>query len=281
MRRIAILLVSLTAAIPAFSQAPPAAAPAGAAAPAPATTGPHPKSAAENDAIVAMFKETDPDKQIKDAEDLLTTYPDTDYKAQVLLIEATAYNQKRDYPKAIVTGEKALDADPNNYATLLLLADIYSRTSKSTDLNLNDNLTKAEKYAKEALADLEKAEKPKADLPDDQWAQAKTGQEAQAYMSLGLTAVLRKKFDDAKTNFNKSISMYPDPLVMLYIERSYAAAKQYDDAIAWADKAMAAPACKPSLPESQQPGCVTDQVKSIAASDKTRDQALKKQQSQQ
>ena len=265
MRRIAILLISLTAAIPAFSQAPPApaAAPAGAA----AAKGPHPKSPAENDAIVAMFKETDADKQIKEAEDLLTTYPDTDYKSQVLLIEATAYNQKRDYPKAIVAGEKSLAADPNSYATLLLLADIYSRTSKPTDFNLNDNLAKAETYAKQALALLAKAEKPKADLPDADWAAAKTNQEAQAYLALGFSAVLRKKYDDAKTNFDKSVTMYPDPLVMLYIERSYAAAKQYDDAIAWADKAMAAQG-------------VPDNIKGIAASDKTRAQTLKKQQSQ-
>ncbi len=272
MRRIAILFVSLAAAVPAFSQAPPAPAPAGTAAPAgaaaaPAIKGPHPKSAAENDAIVAMFKETDPDKQIKDAEDLLTTYSDTDYKSQVLLIEATAYNQKRDYPKAIVVGEKALDADPNSYATLLLLADIYARTSKPTDLDLNDKVAKVDKYAKEALADLAKAQKPKADLPDDAWAQAKTGEEAQAYLSLGLAAVLRKKYDEAKTDFDKSISMYPDPLVMLYIERAYSAAKQYDDAIAWADKVAAAPN-------------VPDQYKGIANNDKTRAQTLKKQQQQ-
>jgi len=272
MRRIAILFVSLLAAIPAFSQtAPaPAAAPAGAmgaAGASGAVKGPHPKSNAENDAIVAMGKAADPDAQIKAAQDLMTTYPDTDYKALALLVEAQAYNQKRDYPKAIVVGEQSLSADPNNYATLLLLADIYSRTSKPTDLDLNDKLVKAEKYAKDALADLAKAEKPKPELADADWQAAKTGQEAQAYLALGFTAVLRKKFDDAKTDFDKSIAMYPDPLVMLYIERSYSTAKQYDDAIAWADKAAASPAAN-------------DQLKGIAASDKTRAQALKKQQSQ-
>lgn len=272
MRRIAILFTGLLAAVPAFSQtAPaPAAAPAGAMGATGASgaiKGPHPKSNAENDAIVAMFKATDPDTEIKDAEDLLKTYPDTDYKAQALLVESQAYNQKRDYPKAIVLGEESLAAEPSNYATLLLLADIYSRTSKPTDLNLNDNLNKAEKYAKEALADLEKASKPKADLSDADWAQAKTAQEAQAYLALGFTAVLRKKYDDAKTDFNKSIGMYPDPLVMLYIDRSYLAAKQYDDAMAWADKVAASPNA-------------TDQFKQIAASDKNRAQTLKKQQSQ-
>jgi tetratricopeptide (TPR) repeat protein len=272
MRRIAILFVSLIAALPAFSQAPaPAKAPAGAAAPsgaaAPAVTGPHPKTPAENDAIVALFKDTDPDKQIKDAEDLLTTYPDTDYKAQVLLMEAQAYNSKRDYPKAIVAGEKSLAADPSSFETLLMLADIYSRTAKPTDLDLNDNLTRAEKYANEALADIDKAQKPKADLPDEQWAQIKTGGQAQAYLALGFTAVLRKKYDEAKTDFNKSLTMNPDPLTMLYIGRSYAAAKQYDDAIASDEKAAALPN-------------VPDQIKKYADSDKTRFLALKKQQSQ-
>ena len=183
----------------------------------------------------------DPDGQIKAAEDLMTTFPDTDYKSFALLVEAQAYDQKRDYPKAIVIGEKSLEADPTSYPTLLLLADVYSRPRKPTDLDLNDKVAKAEKYSKEALALLDKAEKPKADLSDADWQAAKTGEEAQAYLALGFTAVLRKKFDDAKTNFDKSVSMDPNPLTMLYIERSYSTAKQYDEAIAWADKAHGRP----------------------------------------
>lgn len=267
MRRIAILFLGLLAAIPAFSQTapPPAAPPAGAMGASGATgpKGPHPKSNAENDAIVAMGKAPDPDAQIKAAEDLLKTYPDTDYKAVAFLVEAEGYNQKRDYPKAIVLGEKSLAEDSKNYGTLLLLADVYSRTAKATDFDLNDKLTKSDKYAKEALAELEAAPKPKPELSDAAWTEAKTAQEAQAWMSLGFSAVLRKKFDDAKTDFEKSITMYPDPLAMLYVERAYAAAKQYDEAIVWADKAAVAPSA-------------SDQLKSIAGSDKKHDQDLKK-----
>jgi hypothetical protein len=61
--------------------------------------------------------------------------------------------------------------------------------------------------------------------------------------------------------------MYPDPLDMLYIERAYADAKRYDDAIAWADKASGSPNAN-------------DKLKQIAASDKTRAQNLKKTQTQ-
>ena len=64
MRLTAILSLTLAAAIPAFSQTAPAkaAAPAAqAAAPAAEVKGPHPKSAEENTALLAMFKAQDPD----------------------------------------------------------------------------------------------------------------------------------------------------------------------------------------------------------------------------
>jgi tetratricopeptide (TPR) repeat protein len=267
MRRIAILTIGFLAALPAFSQAPAPAAPAAAgpagAAGASGPQGPHPKSNAENAALLEMFKATDPDAQIKAAEDMMKTYPDTDYKAQVLLVEAQAYHQKKQDPKAIVLGEEALSSDPKNYTTLLLLADIYARGSKATDLNLNDNLVKADKYAKEALTLIASAPKPKPDLSDADWEGAKRSEEEQAYMALGFSALLHKKFDEAKTNFDKAIELYPDPLDMLYVERAYGDAKRYDDAIAWTDKAAASPNAN-------------DRLKQIAASDKTRYQGLKK-----
>lgn len=265
MRRIAILFIGLLAALPAFSQTAPA--PAGAVGATGAPKGPHPKSAAENNAVLAMLKSPDPDSQIKAAEDLLKTYPDTDYKPQAWLVEAQAYNDKRDYTKAKSFGEQSLDADPTSYTTLLLLADVYSRSAKSTDLDLNDSLAKVDKYAKQALALLAAAKKPKEDLSDADWEAAKKDEESGAWLSLGFGAVLSKKFDDAKTDFQKGIDMSPNPLEMLYIERAYADAKRYDDAIAWADKAAAAP----NVPAN---------LKQIAGNDKARAQALKAKQSQ-
>jgi len=259
MRRIAILLIGI--AIPAFCQTAPA--PAAGAAPAAAPKGPHPKSAEENNALVAMFKAPDPDAQIKAVDELLQKYPDTDYKAQALMVQATAYHMKKNDPKATVAAEQALDIDPKNYETLLLLAEIISRNAKATDFDLNDQLTKSDKYAKDALAILATAEKPKADLPDDQWNGLKQGESQRAYVALGFSALLRKKYDDAKTNFDKGISLYPDPLDMLYIERAYTIAKRYDDALAWIAKAAGSTNAD-------------DNVKRITASDKTRVEGLKK-----
>lgn len=274
MRRIAILPIGLAAALAAFSQTAPApnpapaggAAPAaGAAAPAEAPKGPHPKSAEENNALLEMFKAQDPDSQIKAAQDILDKFPDTDYKAQVLLVQAQGYHEKKDDPKAIVAGEKSLEADPKSYEGLLLLAEIYSRTTRSTDLDMDDRLAKSDKYAHDALTVLATAEKPKPEITDEQWAGVKQGETERAYMALGLSAILKKKYDEAKTDLEKAMSLYPDPLDMLYIERAYTAAKRYDDALAWIAKVEANPA-----PEAAQ-------FKEIAGKDKTRVEALKKQ----
>src|SRR3569623_2886971 len=105
MRRIAILPIGLAVALAAFSQTAraPKPAPAGGAAPAAgaaapaapdaaeAPKGPHPISAEENQALLDMFKAQDPDTQIKAAQDLLEKFPETDYKAQVLLVQAQGY----------------------------------------------------------------------------------------------------------------------------------------------------------------------------------------------
>jgi tetratricopeptide (TPR) repeat protein len=283
MRRIAILPIGLAAALAAFSQTAPApkpAPPAGGAAPAagaaapaapgapgaPAAepTGPHPKSPEENQALLDMFKSQDPDAQIKAAQDILEKYPDTDYKAQILLVQAQGYHAKKDDPKAIVAGEKSLEADPKSYETLLLLSEIYSRTTRSTDLDMDDRLAKSDKYAHDALAILATAEKPKSEITDEQWAGVKQGESERAYMALGLSAVLKKNYDEAKTNFDKAMGLYPDPLDMLYIERAYTAAKRYDDALAWIAKVEANAA-----PEAAQ-------FKDIATKDKAHVEQLKK-----
>src|SRR3569833_135625 len=278
MRRIAILPIGLAAALAAFSQTAPAPKPAGgaaapaagAAAPAApdaaeAPKGPHPKSAEENQALLDMFKAQDPDTQIKAAQNILDKYPDTDYKAQVLLVQAQGYHEKKDDPKAIVAGEESLKADPKSYEALLLLAEIYSRTTRSTDLDMDDRLAKSDKYAHDALTVLATAEKPKPDITDEQWNGVKQGETERAYMALGLSAILKKNYDEAKTDLDKAMSLYPDPLDMLYIERAYTAAKRYDDALAWIAKVEANPA-----PEVAQ-------LKDIAGKDKTRVEALKKQ----
>jgi tetratricopeptide (TPR) repeat protein len=270
MRRIAIIFVILSAAVCAFSQTAPPAAGAGAApaagAGAPtATPGPHPKSPEENTAVVAMSKAADPDSRIKAVDELMAKFPETDYKAIALLMEAQSYHDKKDDAKAIVYGEQSLEADPKNFETLLLMAEIYAQTTRDTDLDKDDRLAKVDKYAKDALTQIATAAKPDPSVSDADWANVKKGEEARAWQAMGLTAILRKKYDEAKTDVQKGIDLYPDPIDMLRAGRAYLAAKRYDDAVGWFDKAAASPNAD-------------DNVKRIAASDKARTLTAKKQQ---
>ena len=108
-----------------------------------------------------------------------------------------------------MAGEAALAADPKSYETMLLLSEIYSRSTRPTDLDMDDRLARSDKYAKDAMAEVTKAEKPKPDIADADWAGLKQGETQRAWVSLGLSAVLRKKYDEAKADFDKATACIP------------------------------------------------------------------------
>ncbi len=224
------------------------------------------KSKDEATAIVALQtaqQSGNADAVIKAADDLVTKFADTEFKAYALGAEAEAYEQKGDHTKAIVYGEQALTVDPNAYTTDTLLANIYANTTRDTDLDKEEKLKKAEKYAHDAIASVTAASKPNPQVSDAEWENVKKSEQSQAYQALGTAALVRKKYDDAMANFQKGVDLNPDPIIMIRAGRALLSAKKYDEAIVWFDKAAAAPGG-------------TEQIKSIAASDKQRALAMKK-----
>jgi len=253
---VSLLALSLGAAV-AFAQAPAAAPPV----PTKVTkNGPGPKSKGEETAVRALFQAQtqSPDDQIAASEALLSKYADTDYKGFALELEAEAYQKKGDNAKAIFYGETALGADPKNYDADNLLANLYAATTKDTDLDKNEKLTKAEKYAHDSLEALE-AGKPAifATASDDAWNKTKAGASEQAWQALGIVAQVRKNYDDAIKDFQKGLEANPDALLMIRLGRAYFLVKKYDEAIAEDQKVI------------DSPDAVA-QYKKIAADDKTR-----------
>jgi tetratricopeptide (TPR) repeat protein len=222
----------------AFAQAPPA--------PQPSVKvdkkgGLGPKSDAEAQAVKAVMQSQagTPDEQIAAVEALVNKYADTVYKSFALEIEAEAYQKKNDNTKAIVYGEQALAADPKNYDADNLLANVLAATTRDTDLDKEEKLTKADKYAHDAMAALEEGKPPLfAKASDEAWARTKSGVQEQAWQALGLVAQDRKKSDEAIADFQKGLDAYPDPLLMIRLGRVLYTAKKYDEAIAWDQKVM-------------------------------------------
>ncbi|HWE49703.1 MAG TPA: hypothetical protein VG273_07945 [Bryobacteraceae bacterium] len=216
------------------------------------------QSKAEAAAVKAMLEAQTPDDQIRTADELITKFSNTLYKSFALFTEADAYEAKNDHTKSIVFCEQALQADPKNFDAETLLANIIASTTRDTDLDKAEKLSRAEKSAKDALDVIPNAPKPDLfQLTDDQWAKMKNQASARAWQALGLVASVQKKADDSIADYEKGLALDPNPILMLRVGRAYEAQKKYDQALEWMDKCIAAPDA-------------SAQIKDIATKDKAR-----------
>ena len=204
---------------------------------------PKPKSAKEVAAINAMFQAQPGDAQIAAAEALLTTFADTEFKSLALYLEADSYSRKGEFEKSIVFGERSLEADPQNFQAMLLLSRQYAGHTGENDLDKEEKLTKATKYANDAIAAIANAPKPNPNLPDAQWDAAKKDFTSQAHESLGIIADVRKKYDVAATEYKTSIdgAATPDPATMVRYAVAQEHLRKFDEAIETLDKVLADP----------------------------------------
>jgi len=208
---------------------------------------PKPKSQKEVDAIQAMFKATTADAQIAAAENLLSNFSDTEFKSLALFMEADSYSRKNQFEKSVVFGERALEADPQNYQAMLLLARQYAAHTTENDLDKEEKLNKATKYANDAVAMIAKAEKPNPAVTDAQWDAAKKDYNAQAHEAMGMIADVRKKYDVSATEYKTALDgmMTPDPATMVRYAIAQEHQGKFDEAIATLDKVISDPNSQP------------------------------------
>lgn len=254
MRRLVLLTLCLLAASVAFAQKKGPATPAN-------PPGPGPKSQAEVQAVNAAIQAQTADDRIKAVDDLITKFPKTDFKSFALVMEAESWQAKGDSVKTIVFGEQALQADPKNFDADNILANTLAATTRDTDLDKDDKLTRGEKYAHDSLDLLNTGTRPFT-TPEQTWPKVKADAQAQAWQALGMIAIVRKKSDEAIADFQKGIDANASPLLMVRLGRVLLAQNKNDEAISWDDKALASPNLPP-------------QVKSIAEADKARAVAAK------
>jgi tetratricopeptide (TPR) repeat protein len=204
-------------------------------------------TAKEAEAINAMFSATTPDAQIAAAENLLSKFVDTSYKSLALYLEADCYSRKNDFEKSIVFAERSLEADPQNFQAMLLLARQYAAHTNENDLDKEEKLNKAAKYANDSIPVIDKAPKPNPNVPDDKWEAAKKDYTSQAHEALGMVADVRKKYDVAATEYKAAVdgAAVPDPTTSV----RYAVAEEhlgkFDEAIAALDKVISDPNSQP------------------------------------
>jgi tetratricopeptide (TPR) repeat protein len=228
---------------------------------------PQPKSPKEVEALQAIQKAATPDDQVKAIENVLTNFADTEYKLMLLQTAMQIEEQKGDLAQTTTYAERLLEADPKNvYAEVTLASEIASHT-REFDLDKEEKLAKAEKYATTALENIKTFPKQSSKITDEQWDKEKKNLAGQAYAALGLIAMTRKKYDDAVTQFKTAADAVgaPDPNTTFRLGEAYLKAGKFDEAIAQFDKVLAMPESSPQVKQySQQRKADANKLKSAA-----------------
>jgi tetratricopeptide (TPR) repeat protein len=214
-----------------------------------------PKSQKEQQAILAVQLAKTPDERVAAVENVLTNFADTEFKVALLTVAVQAEQQKGDYPQIVFYGERLLKADPNNAYALVNLAAETARRTRENDLDKDEQLAKADKWAKDGIEAAKVMPKLRADVPDADWDGVRKDMEAQAYEAMGMADMVRKNYDGAAANYRKALETEatPNAATLVRLAQVYLNSGKLDNALFTLDKAIATPN-------------ITDQVKSIAES---------------
>jgi tetratricopeptide (TPR) repeat protein len=205
--------------------------------------GPRAKSNEEAKAVNAMIQaqSAGADAIISAVDDLLTRFPDTQFKETALNIEAVAYQQKGDFARAEVIDEDVLKINPNNFQATLQLGELIVTHAGENDLDKDEKLTKAEKLLNGTIDNLKTMPKPPTQLTDAQWEGYKKNQTAEAQADLAKSALLRKNYDAAIADYKAANETDPKPAYEAYLAQAYQKAGKNDEALALCDKLLADP----------------------------------------
>ncbi len=186
-----------------------------------------------------------PDAMIKAAEDLLTQFPNTQYKEAALTMEAAAYQAKKQNDAARAKWEEVLKIDPKSIQANLKIGEIIATGIKEKDLDRDEEVAQANKYLNSAFDLLKTSPKPNPSLADADWEEAKKEMNAEGHDALGMMNLNIKKYDAAIQEFQQASSIDPQPTYFARMATAMDSAGKYAEAIAECDKLLADPQLHP------------------------------------
>jgi tetratricopeptide (TPR) repeat protein len=213
-----------------------------------------PKSQKEADALQAVMATKNPDDQIKAIENVLTNFADTEYKVALLQVAMQLESQKGDFAQTTFYAERLLEADPKNAFAFVTLAGETARHTREFDLDKEEKLAKADKWAKAGIEAAKTVAKPNPAMTDEQLEGLRKDLQSQAYVAMGMAATLRKKNDDAIANYKQAaeVGATPDSTIWVRLGQAYMDSGKFDEAGAAFDKALNDPSATAQIKEIVQ-----------------------------
>jgi len=205
--------------------------------------GQKPKSKKEIEAINAVNAATTVDGRIQAIDNVLTNFADTEFKMVLLQMAVDLEVQKGDLAQITTWCQRLLDADPKNADALVTMAAETARRTREFDLDKDEKLAKVEKWAKDGIESAKTMPKPQATMTDQQLETMRKDFEATGYLALGMSASVKKKYDEAIENFKQAnaIAGNPDPTIWVRLGQAYEDARKWDEATDAFDKAASLP----------------------------------------
>ena len=224
----------------------------------PATTPAQPETPpvnAKEEADYKLFFElpkADSQRVIEMGEDFVKKYPESRYREAIYSRMVNSYLNLDQVDKMFVTGEKALEINPNNVDVLSAVTWAVPRRLTPTDLDAQQKLAKVEGYGKKAIDIITAMPKPEM-LTEEDFTKAKSEKLAMVHSGLGVVHWHRQKFADMATELEEAIklSAAADPVDYYLLGMAYKQTRR------WSDAATAFEKCS-------EAGPVTDRCKGEA-----------------
>jgi tetratricopeptide (TPR) repeat protein len=199
------------------------------------------KSQEELKAYQDAFAKTDPALLEAAADDFSAKYPNSELRASLYVRAMNLYSQSNNTEKVIEVGEKAIADDPINPIPLVQVASAIAESTHETDLDREQQLTLAAKYAHAAIDNVDTGLILPANADPQKVAAAKRNIQTMAYDTLGMIDMNKKDYASAEKNLQQAITMSKDnPEAVLYLRLSVAQdhLQQFPQALDSANKAV-------------------------------------------
>jgi tetratricopeptide (TPR) repeat protein len=193
------------------------------------------RSPEEFDGYLLVLSKSVPKEVIPAAENFERQWPNSELLAHVLELKLEAYRSLGDSSNAILAGERALKAAPDNLLVLTNIAYIIASTS-----NNRQQLARAEHYARRELELSTSIRIPKRISVTD-WDEISGQQNSTVHAALGLVDYKRGDIAGAIKEFETAVKLapVPDPTQYYRLGKLYRASGKETQAIEMLQRAVA------------------------------------------
>jgi tetratricopeptide (TPR) repeat protein len=168
---------------------------------------------AEYNSYIAAFHETTPATKLQLLDQFLTKYPNSVAKEQALVMKMGALQQAGQSPEP--AARQVLEVNPNHLRALFWVSYFFYQTPLSpNDPELEKKLSAGAEFAQRGLKQLPSFQVPNVS-PEDLEKQ-KNAFETTFRQALGVVADIRKKYDEAQSEYRRAAELSPQDAGLFY-----------------------------------------------------------------